>query len=1225
MSKKVFVAKMLILVMLVSIFAVSVNVLAYGNYDSNIAFEAAVDCNSIKDPNYSADDVIDRIWGQSGPNGGEWASNETNPWVKLTWDDGKTISRIVIYDRADPNVNANTGIIEFSDSTTITLSSNCIPDDGNTGYVIDHNVSAQLPKSGVTWMKFTITGGQGSNVGLAEIKVYGTPISTTKANSAYTVTNAEIDTLMSHIDPNYPGLETVKQKYYVDGDKQGAAQALLDYYRNRTSVWPYHIDPNDPNSNYYHNPNYLYAKDPNFLLTLADYSLRKVLNFPYAAPGQYSPDYLGEDIDWYTNISNPYISGWDGYLNYTYQLDYLAKAYGYHADEEYVKEYISELDDWIKDCNVPKNQNGYLYTDGDTTVPWGTTFTGMIRAIVWKGTFDRVLESPLFTKAVLVKFLNSLWEHVDYSRHYDGSADHYMGVDFDHFIGGNWGLAEGGTIGEIACYFPEFKNSLDPNNGWLEAVAALFSRRAEYYVEPNDIDRDVYEDGMYYEESPFYADWMNYIFTNMNWYYNKNNHGDYFNEFYRSRVCDMLRTYRTLIFPTGYGPAIGDLTEPYNLRENRWLLDTDPNNFSNIMGRDYTDLQYILSGYTQGTVPAKTAYSLPDGGFYSMRSGWDPNAICMVLKSSEGGEFKKFSNYFPLNPYDITNEGCVHNERDNGTFELMAGGRMLTPDNGTLTYNTSDPNTRRWWYRRTANHQTLTVITDPNYAYGASTYCDPTLQLWDTSSNLDTLVVDNQSYTNLKHRRAVHFVDKKYYVIIDEATGSLTGTSDIHYQFAPGNYIYDPNNLTARTNFASGWNLLVKGKNTDNNVSFEEEEGWIATIYEYDEDPRPQFAYRQEKDDPNGIRFVTVLVPYGDPNNIPSVSIGDITGNVGADDVNVEVTVDGKTSYLGYDISQGDAWIGADPNNEPSPELLANSGFDLGMTNWAGYNDRETLTVVTDPDIADNARSMKVSGRLSTSDSAGQDVRQILIDNGKGLYYVSASAKLASGTDDAWAGVCVQDPNGSYSWIYASPVSANSTEFKKISGVINLTWNGTTPQWAKFYVPTTNTTCNIYIDNLSLKKQALTNATFEQTWTTGWNNSKGGTITQNTDPNYVHWGLQSVRVSGRSGSGESDDSPVQDITNILKNNGPGKYRISVWVKLENGSSNDVLAPYIYLTDSTGGDWIGAQYTTVTDDGFTECIYEGDVDFDGLTSADVYFYTDLNSTLYVDDFSLVKID
>jgi heparan-sulfate lyase len=48
------------------------------------------------------------------------------------------------------------------------------------------------------------------------------------------------------------------------------------------------------------------------------------------------------------------------------------------------------------------------------------------------------------------------------------------------------------------------------------------------------------------------------------------------------------------------------------------------------------------------------------------------------------------------------------------------------------------------------------------------------------------LVVENQSYENLAHRRSVFFVDKRYFVIVDEAIGNATGDIDIHFQLAPG-------------------------------------------------------------------------------------------------------------------------------------------------------------------------------------------------------------------------------------------------------------------------------------------------------------------------------------------------------------------------------------------------------------------------------------------------------
>ncbi|WP_406416676.1 glycoside hydrolase domain-containing protein [Streptomyces sp. NBC_00842] len=95
----------------------------------------------------------------------EWASTEQNPWIKLSWREEKRVHKVVISDRADPRSNANSGVLTFSDGSTIAVKN--IPTDGR------NKVVAFRPRK-VSWIRFDVTGGSGENVGLNEIEVWDT-------------------------------------------------------------------------------------------------------------------------------------------------------------------------------------------------------------------------------------------------------------------------------------------------------------------------------------------------------------------------------------------------------------------------------------------------------------------------------------------------------------------------------------------------------------------------------------------------------------------------------------------------------------------------------------------------------------------------------------------------------------------------------------------------------------------------------------------------------------------------------------------------------------------------------------------------------------------------------------------------------------------------------------------------------------------------------------------
>lgn len=137
--------------------------------EKNIAPEASVTVSSeYPNSNYAKDKLIDEIVGTH--DNGEWASNgETKPWVKLTWSEEKSIYKIILYDRPNTIDLIESGTLTFSDGSTIDIGA--LPNDGEA-------LEISFPTKKVLWLKFQVTNGSGSNVGLSEFKVFGTDVST---------------------------------------------------------------------------------------------------------------------------------------------------------------------------------------------------------------------------------------------------------------------------------------------------------------------------------------------------------------------------------------------------------------------------------------------------------------------------------------------------------------------------------------------------------------------------------------------------------------------------------------------------------------------------------------------------------------------------------------------------------------------------------------------------------------------------------------------------------------------------------------------------------------------------------------------------------------------------------------------------------------------------------------------------------------------------------------
>lgn len=134
----------------------------------NLARDATITVSSTH-PDYSAagatDGVVD---GFPGDIHHEWASNgeSDTAMLRLTWSAPQTISRVVLFDRPNNLDQITSGMLVFSDGTT--LATGALPDDAKQG------LEVSFPPKTVNWLLFVVTGvKKGSpNIGLAEIQVF---------------------------------------------------------------------------------------------------------------------------------------------------------------------------------------------------------------------------------------------------------------------------------------------------------------------------------------------------------------------------------------------------------------------------------------------------------------------------------------------------------------------------------------------------------------------------------------------------------------------------------------------------------------------------------------------------------------------------------------------------------------------------------------------------------------------------------------------------------------------------------------------------------------------------------------------------------------------------------------------------------------------------------------------------------------------------------------------
>lgn len=453
------------------------------------------------------------------------------------------------------------------------------------------------------------------------------------------------------------------------------------------------------------------------------------------------------------------------------------------------------------------------------------------------GTFNMFLNSPEFTPAFLLEFLKSFDQQADYiPPHYTEQGNHL--------------LFEAQRVLGAGCFFPELKKAA----AWRKSGVDVLNR---------EIKKQVYPDGMQFELSMSYHNAAINIFLNALRSTQLAGEAQDFPVSYVSTVEQMILATINWSFPDYTFPMFGDswLTDKMEMLKQfqSWSAAFPANQV----------IRYFATDHRQGIPPAYLSRGLTTSGFYTFRSGWNNDATVMVLKASPPGEF--------------------HAQPDNGTFELWVKGRNFTPDAGVYVYSgDAEINKLREAYRATKIHQTLT-LDDQNMVITKAV-----LNKWETEKSPQVLTYTNPSYAGLDHRRSVVFVDNKYFILIDRAIGTATGTLGIHFQLREDSRpVFDATNHTVHTTYADGNNMEVRTLEGQ----LKEELGKVSYAYRK-EVARPAFVFEQSKNDAQPRYFITVVYPY-DGHKAPVIEIqkgGSF--DLDKDQLDLTVHINGKTSVV---------------------------------------------------------------------------------------------------------------------------------------------------------------------------------------------------------------------------------------------------------------------------------------------------------------------------------------
>ena len=190
------------------------------------------------------------------------------------------------------------------------------------------------------------------------------------------------------------------------------------------------------------------------------------------------------------------------------------------------------------------------------------------------------------------------------------------------------------------------------------------------------------------------------------------------------------------------------------------------------------------------------------------------------------------------------------------------------------TYGGSaEDNAAREAFRATKMHNTLTYKggNSVNNSADNSGIFKNSVQ----NNNYDMVHVSNQSYGALRHERLVYRMKDGFFVVVDQALGSATGSVELNWHMCQGTMKYSKlsDSYEARTTFTDGNNMAFRtfcfdGVTLASSYTATTGTSWHSNVpgtkYE-----RPYYKIAVNKDS-DTARFITVIYPFG--TQVPEIS-----------------------------------------------------------------------------------------------------------------------------------------------------------------------------------------------------------------------------------------------------------------------------------------------------------------------------------------------------------------
>ncbi|WP_294068267.1 heparin-sulfate lyase HepC [Proteiniphilum sp. UBA1028] len=535
-----------------------------------------------------------------------------------------------------------------------------------------------------------------------------------------------------------------------------------------------------------------------------------------------------------------------------------AKAYRITKNEDYVKSWIEVYADWLKNHPVP---------EGSVTRsnPAWYALQPAERVISQVDLFYYFMHSAHFTPEWLSVFLTAFYDTVETIRN-----NYYTD-------GSNIYVTQTQAVITAGILLPEFKKSPE----WLNEGAGKITEQ---------VVAQFLEDGVQNELDPSYHIGVIADFYTIYKLAGSNNKLNLFPGEYIENLRKATRFVMDVIYPDY---SIDNFNDTRSSSYTKSVLLRNLRQYSEMFPED-EEIQWMATEGKMGKKPVDRIQTYPHAGYYMMRSDWGSNSTVMILKN----------NYNPQNKW--------HCQPDNGTFGLYSKGRNFTPDAGVYSYGgTPESNADRRAFRATKMHNTMTR----NSRDIADGYMLGTFLKQESNDNYDLIVTENKSYSDLTHRRAVFFVEKSFFVIVDEGYGeNADPLVNVNFNLSPkrddviiddraSEFIYG-----AHTQYGDNNNMLFKtfvgttpGYAALNNTAY------VSNKLGEKSAQRRFYQVTIKKPLNGAARFITVIHPFTTEADYANMDISarftdNTEGLFNSRGASAEVTINGKPYALNYTL-----------------------------------------------------------------------------------------------------------------------------------------------------------------------------------------------------------------------------------------------------------------------------------------------------------------------------------